>query len=217
MGVRVILADDHEIVRNGLRALLEREQDVEVVAEAQDGRTAADLVGKLSPDVVVMDISMPDLNGIEATRQITTKCPATRIIALSVHSDCRFVVEMFKAGASGYLVKDCAYEELIYAIHTVMQNRKYLSPRIAHVLVESCVQEVSRPDCSVYTALTPRQREVLQHISEGWSTKNIAAHLKLSVKTVEAHRRQIMNKLDIHNIAELTKFAIREGLTSLET
>lgn len=217
MSVKVLLADDHRIVRDGLRSLLEQQGDVDVVWEAQNGRDAVELAGNMSPDVVVMDITMPDLNGIEATRRILATNPSTHVIALSVHSDYRYVLEMFKAGASGYLIKDCAFEELVQAIRTVAKNRKYLSPAIANVVIEACLRLASKSDSSVYRVLTSRQREVLQLLGEGYSTKNISARLGMSHKTVESHRRQIMNRLGIHNIADLTKYAVREGLTSLET
>ncbi len=212
MSIGVLLADDHRIIRQGLRSLLEKQPDMEVVAEAENGRTAVQLARRLSPDVVVMDIAMPDLNGIEATQQIIAEAPGVKIVALSMHSDKRFVARMLKAGASGYLLKDCAFEELARAIRTVAVNQIYLSPGIAGVVVEDFVRHVSETDSS----LTPREREVLQLLAEGSSTKEIAARLQVSVKTVETHRRHIMEKLDIHTIAELTKYAIRQGLTSLE-
>lgn len=210
MSIRVLLADDHKIVREGLRSLLEKQHGIEVIAEAENGRTAVRLARKLSPDVVVMDIAMPDLNGIGATFQIIAESPGVKVIALSMHSDRRFVARMFKAGASGYLLKDCAFEELDRAINAVVANQIYLSPGIAGVVVEDFVSHL--PD----TDLTPRECEVLQLLAEGNGTKQIASRLHVSVKTIEAHRRQIMEKLGIHSIAELTKYAIREGLTSLE-
>lgn len=215
MGVRVIIADDHQIVRDGLRTLLEKQPEFDVVAETENGRATVYLAKKLLPDVIVMDIAMPDLNGIEATRQIVMEQPGTKIIALSMHSDKRFVSEMLKAGASAYLLKDCAFEELVTAIRTVMNNKVYLSPGIAGVVIENYLRQAPKAESSVFSILSDREREVLQLMAEGRTTKEIATHLNVSIKTVETHRMNIMTKLDIHSIAELTKYAIREGLTSL--
>lgn len=217
MSIRILLADDHKITREGLRSLLEKEPDMEVVAEAEDGRTTVSLVRELQPDVVIMDVSMPDLNGMEAARQIGSEFGNVKIIALSMHSDSLFVTEMLKSGASGYLLKDCAFEELARAIRVVVADQTYLSPSISGVVVNGYLHRVSRVDISGPQALTDREREVLQLVAEGKSTKEIALALHISVKTVETHRRQIMDKLDIHTVAELTKYAIRKGLTSLET
>jgi DNA-binding NarL/FixJ family response regulator len=214
--IRILLADDHKILRSGLRGLLEKEPGLKVVAEAEDGRTALDLTKKLSPDVVIMDISMPDLNGIEATRQITSNAPKTKIIILSVHSGQRLVAEVFKAGASGYLLKDCGFNEVFDAIRAVAAGETYLCPQVATVLRNDYLQRIVQADVPTASALSPREREVLQLMAEGKSTKEIAFTFKLSVKTVEVHRQRIMEKLDIHSIAELTKYAIREGLTSVE-
>jgi len=215
MALKVLLADDHKIVRDGLRTLLEKHDDIVVVGEAEDGREALQLSRKLQPDVVVMDIAMPDLNGIEAARQLLAEYPGIRIAALSMHSDKRFVSEMLKAGASAYLLKDCAFEELITAIRTIMTGKIYLSPGIAGVVIEDYIRKGSSVESSVFSLLSDREREVLQLMVEGRSTKEVAAHLNVSIKTVETHRTNIMTKLDIHSIAELTKYAIREGLTSL--
>ena len=217
MSIRILLADDHKITRQGLRSLLEKQQDMEVVAEAEDGRTAVRLVGELSPNVVIMDVTMPDLNGVEATRQIVGQSPDVKIIALSMHSDTLFVTEMLRSGASGYLLKDCAFEELSRAIHAVVAGKTYLSPSVSGVVVDDYLHRLSKADFSDSQVLTDREREVLQLLAEGKSTKQIALKLHISVKTVETHRRQMMNKLDIHTVAELTKYAIRKGLTSLET
>jgi DNA-binding NarL/FixJ family response regulator len=213
---RILIADDHRITRQGLRSLLEKESDMEVVAEAQDGRTAVELAKKLLPDVVIMDVSMPDLNGIEATRQIISRCKGVKIIALSMHSDTLFVTEMLKGGVSGYLLKDCAFEELAGAIRSVISGKTYLSPSISGVVVNGYLNRVAgfAPSRSV---LTDREREVLQMIAEGKSTKQTALKLHISVKTVETHRRQIMNKLNIFSVAELTKYAIRKGITTIES
>jgi len=214
--VKILLADDHQILRQGLRTLLEKERDVQVVAEAQDGRTAVRLAKELAPDMVIMDIGMPDLNGIEATRQIALEAPGVKIIGLSMFADRRFVVNMLKAGARGYLLKDCAFEELGRAIRVVMAHKIYLSPEIAHVVMQDLFYPASSREMSVFSVLTAREREVLQLMAEGNSTSQIANQLHVSVKTIETHRQQIMQKLNMHSVAQLTKYAIREGLTSVE-
>jgi len=216
MATRILLADDHKIIREGLRTLIEKQSDMKVVDEAEDGRTTVRLANELQPDVVIMDISMPDLNGIEAARQVSIDCPGMKIVALSMHSDRRFVIEMFKAGASGYMLKDCAFEELARAIRVVMANRIYLSPSISDKVVSEYIRNLPPEEESAFSALSHREREVLQVLAEGFSTKEIAAKLSVSTKTVETHRQNIMHKLSIFSIAELTKYAIREGLTSLE-
>jgi len=215
MKIRILLVDDHKIVRDGLRKLLEKEQALLVAGEAEDGRSAIKAVRELRPDVVIMDVAMPDLNGIEATRQLVADRPDLKIVALSTHSERKFVTEMLKAGAAAYLLKDCAFEELVTAIQTVVKGKIYLSPGIAGVVIENYVRNAPSVDKSVFSLLSDREREVLQLMSEGKTTKEIAAHLNVSIKTVETHRTNIMTKLDIHSIAELTKYAIREGLTSL--
>ena len=216
MSVRIILADDHKIMREGLRALLAKQKEIEVIAEADSGRGVIELCSQLHPDVVVIDISMPDLNGIDAARQITREAPDIKVIALSMHSDKKYVKEMLAAGASGYLLKDAAFEELGMAIATVLKNKTYLSPQITDTVVKDYVNENVPQDSIASTALSAREREVLQLIAEGKSTRDIAAKLYVSVKTIETHRKQIMDKLGLNSIAELTKYAIREGLTSVE-
>jgi DNA-binding NarL/FixJ family response regulator len=216
MSTKILLADDHKIIREGLRALLEKESDMEVVGEAQDGLTTIKLAKKLLPNIVIMDIGMPDMNGIDATRQIFSETQGIKVIALSMHSDRRFVLQMLKAGASGYLLKDSAFEELALAIKTVMAGQPYLSPKITDVVIKEYIVSLPKNEETVFTKITVREREVLQLLAEGKATKQIAAFLNVSVKTIETHRQQIMEKLDIHSIAELTKYAIREGLTSLE-
>lgn len=214
--IRVIIADDHQIVRDGLCSLLEKEPDLEVIAAVEDGRTTVRLVEELQPDVVIMDISMPGLNGIEATRKITRDFPNIKVIALSMHDDGRFVMNMLKAGASGYLLKDCAFKELAKAIHVVVRTGKsYLSPDITDVVVDSYVTGQSGPEPLLYTLLTHREREVLQLVVEGKTSSQIAEILYVSVKTVETHRTQLMHKLKINNLADLVKYAIKEGITSI--
>jgi DNA-binding NarL/FixJ family response regulator len=216
MSIKIILADDHKIMREGLRTLLDNQPDMEIVAEAGDGRATVELARKLSPDLIVMDTVMPDLNGIEATRKIMAENPAIKIIALSMHSDRQFVIEMLKAGAMGYMLRDCAFDELVYAINSVVNGHVYLSPKITTIVLKELIRNSTKEKPSPFLLLSNREREVLQLISEGKSTKDIALRLNVSVKTIETHRQQIMNKLDIHNIAELTKYAVREGLTPLE-
>jgi two-component system response regulator NreC len=217
MAIRVLVADDHNIMLAGLRSLLEKQENLEVVGEADNGRKALQMALEKKPDVVVMDVSMPDLNGIEATVQITERLPTTRVIALSMHSDKRFVLGMLRAGAAGYLLKDCASQELANAITQVAAGKKYLSPEITGVVIDDFLQGGNADNVDTVTAvLSAREREVLQLIAEGWSTKQIASHLYVSIKTIETHRRQIMKKLDLHTVADLTKYAIREGLTSVE-
>ena len=217
MSISVLIADDHKIMLAGLRSILEKQTDFEVVGEADNGRKAVQMAQEKKPDVVVMDVSMPDLNGIEATKQIIESLPETRVIALSMHSDKRFVMGMLRAGASGYLLKDCASQELANAIVQVAGGKKYLSPEITGVVIDDFLLGGSSEEVTTAASpLSPREREVLQLIAEGWSTKQIASHLYVSVKTIETHRRQIMRKLDLHAIADLTKYAIREGLTSIE-
>ena len=217
MSIRVLLSDNHRIVREGLRTLLEKEPDIEVVAEAEDGCSTLELVRELRPQVVVMDITMPNLNGMEATRQITNEVPGVKVLALSIHSDRQFVVGMLRAGATGYLIKDCASEELADAIRSVFTNQTYLSPRVADILRREYLHKESKVDTSVFSILTAREREVLQLMAEGKTTNEIASRLDVSVKTIETHRQHIMAKLNLHSLAELTKYAIREGLTSLES
>lgn len=218
MSLKIVLADDHQIVREGLRTLLEKNDNFQVVAEAGDGRTAVKHVDEYKPDLIVMDMMMPDLNGIEATRQIAARHPDIKIIALSMHSDKQLVKQMLKAGASGYVLKDCAVNELICAIQSVIKANIYLSPSINTMLLKEKVFEQGEfnSSSSVFALLSNREREVLQLIGEGKSTKEIAYALSVSVKTIETHRQQIMSKLNIHSIAGLTKYAIREGLTSLD-
>jgi two-component system, NarL family, response regulator NreC len=212
--IRILLADDHQIVRQGIRMLLEAEPDVQVIAEAPNGREALRLAQELSPDVIIMDITMPELNGIEATRQILSIIPGIKIIALSMNADSRFVLNMFQAGVSGYLLKECSQGELVKALRTVIKNKTYLGPEISDIVIKNFLMGPQSKHTSAFSSLTTREREVLQLLAEGKATRQIAENLYVSVKTVEAHRKQIMGKLGIRSVAQLTKYAIREGLTS---
>jgi two-component system, NarL family, response regulator NreC len=213
MSIRILLADDHVVLRHGLSKSLQAEPDMEVIGLAADGLTAVELARELSPDVIIMDIGMPDLNGIEATRQIVRQSPTVRIIALSMHSAKKFIMEMFKAGASGYLLKDCEYDELAVAVRTVASGKNYISPSISGLLVETCLTNDPKRKKDAFSALTGREREVLQLLTEGKTTKQTAARLHISPKTVEVHRLNIMKKLKIDNMAQLTKYAVQEGIT----
>lgn len=215
MKIRILLADDHQIVREGFRALLEREPDMEVIGEVDNGRDALEMATRLSPDIVILDISMPGLNGIEAARKIIDKRPATKVLGLSVHSEKRYIAEMLKAGASGYLLKRSSFKELITAIKAIHSGQMYLSPSIAGTVVEHYVRHQDQEQPSGASVLSAREREVLQLVAEGNSTKEIAKNLHVSARTVDAHRQRVMEKLDIHSIAELTRYAIREGITPL--
>jgi two-component system, NarL family, response regulator NreC len=214
MTIKVLIADDHQIVREGLRSMLEKEAGIKVVGEAEEGRTTLRLARELTPDVIIMDVAMPDLNGIEATRQIVAEFPAIKVIGLSMHDDRRFVLNMIKAGAKGYLLKDSAFKELAQAIRMVVANKTYLSSEIADIVVKDYLATSTPEDSSAFSLLSPREREVLQLIAEGKTTNQIGEHLHISIKTVDTHRAQLMAKLKVKGVAELTKFAIREGLTA---
>ncbi len=213
MSVKVLVADDHQILREGLVSLLAK-AGLTVVGEAADGRTVVQLARQLKPNVVIMDIAMPELNGIEATRQIVSEVPGVKIIALSMHADKHFVRGMLQAGASGYLLKYCASQELVQAIRAVLNHQMYLSPGITELVVEDF--KAATGDTSAFSVLSPREREILQLYAEGKISREIAGTLHISLKTVEAYRRQIMEKMDFKSFADLIKYAIREGLTSLE-
>lgn len=213
--MKILLVDDHKMMRDGLRAILEKE-NLEVVGEAASGREALAQARRLRPQVVVMDISMPDLNGIDATGKLLAELPGLKVIALSMNSDRRYVLAMFKAGAVGYLLKNAASEELIAAVRAVADDLTYVSPAIASLIVDDALDGKRAGQGPALRTLSPREREVLQLLAEGKSSKDIAGRLDIAVPTVETHRRQIMDKLGLRTIAELTKYAIREGLTSLE-
>jgi DNA-binding NarL/FixJ family response regulator len=213
MAPRILIADDHQLLRAGLRSLLE-EQGFEVIGESENGRGAVNLVRKLKPDVLIIDINMPILNGIEATRLLRKQAPDVKVLVLSMLSDSRSIFQALAAGASGYLLKDAAFDEMILALKAVVRGQTFLSPAIAHVVVQNAL--ASAP-ASVWKccSISGREREVLQLVAEGRPTREIAAVLFISVKTVETHRKQIMDKLNVRSIAELTKYAVREGVTSL--
>ena len=215
MSIRILVADDHKIVRDGLRILLEQQEDMEVVGEADNGRAAVELACTLAPNIAVLDIGMPDLNGIDATKKLAADAPLVKVIALSMHSDRRFVEGMLQAGAVGYLLKDCAFAELARAVRTVVAGQVYLSPAISGVLVSDYLNK-SAAAATPNDVLTDREREVLQLLAEGHGTKAVAARLHVSTKTIETHRQRMMTKLDLHSIAELTKYAVRAGITSLD-
>jgi two-component system, NarL family, response regulator NreC len=215
MSVRVLLVDDHRIMREGLCALFSGVPDIEVVGQAADGRTALDLVRTLAPDVVVMDVGMPELNGVEATRRIRAENERVKVIALSMHT--RYVHPMLEAGASGYVLKMAAHGELLQAVRAASSGGTYLSPEIAGQVVERSTSDHPDGNGSVYSRLGAREREVLQLVAEGKTSSETAKQMHISIKTVETHRRNIAQKLRLHGTAELTKYAVREGLTSLDS
>ena len=212
MTIKILLADDHKIVFDSLKSLLDRQPDMEVVGGAENGRVAVEQVHELKPDVVIMDVTMPNLNGIEATRQITGQYPEIKVVALSMHSDKQFVTGILSAGASGYLTKNCSFDELVKAVRLVAENKKYLCPDVTGIVIEESLSGASDKDSSAADLLTSREREILQLLAEGKTIKQIAEQLFLSIKTIYTHRDQIMKKLHVENMAELTKLALRDGL-----
>lgn len=212
---KIIIADDHKIVRDGLSSLIEKQPEMELLGQAKDGRETLAMVRSKQPDVVIMDISMPILNGIDATRAILEEFPDIRIIILSMHSDKRFITGALKAGASGYLLKECAFKELRQALKAVTRGQTYLSPTIAQTVVSEFRSHLDQFHSDEEEQLTTKEREVLQLIAEGHPTREIAERLFVSIKTVEARRRRIMEKLSIKSVPGLVKYAIREGLTEL--
>jgi len=212
----VLIADDHQIFREGLRALLQSQTDTEVLDEAADGHTIVKLTRKKRPSIVLMDVAMPGLNGIDATRKITSQDPEMKVLALSMHNDKRYVLEMLRAGAAGYLLKDCAFTELRQAIRTVLGGHIYLSPDVNDIFIRDYIGKESHTARNAVPVLGGREREVLQLLAEGANTKEIAQLLDISAKTVESHRKNLMDKLNLHTVAELTKYALREGLTTLD-
>jgi two-component system response regulator NreC len=211
--IRILLADDHTVMRNGLRLLLERQRNLTVVAEASDGRESVRLAEELSPDVVVMDIAMPNLNGIEASRQIMASNPDIAIVILSMHSDESYVIRALKAGARAYLLKDSAEGDLIAAIHAITDGKSFFSPAISRILVEDYMRQLEQKHVEdTYELLTAREREILQLLAEGKTNKEVAAMLNLSIYTVETHRTHILQKLNLHNVPELILYAVRKGI-----
>lgn len=213
--MKVLIAEDHKLMAEGLCALINSRPDLDLVGVAHDGRAAVKLASQLTPDIVLMDIGLPKLNGLEATRQISNQCRGVKIMALSMHSEKRYVEGMIKAGATGYMVKDCMFDELSQAIDIVADGKTWLCRSVAGTVLDNYFENLRHNRSSAGTTLTNREREVLQLIAEGRNTKEIAGDLNVSIKTVETHRRQVMNKLEIHSVAKLTKYALREGLTSL--
>ena len=211
----VLLVDDHTLMREGLRTLLGRNDDLHIVGDAENGRIALDMVKELSPQIVLMDVGMPELNGVEATIQIMAAAPETRVIGLSVHADRHYVIQMLRAGAAAYVLKNAGIAILDEAIRAVLDGQQYLCPNIAKTVIDEAVSGSSPTKPSAWSVLSAREREVLQLLAEGNTSKQIGASLFLSVKTIETHRRELMRKLDLHTVAELTKYALREGLTTL--
>jgi DNA-binding NarL/FixJ family response regulator len=214
VALEILITDDHTLFRQGLRSLLESE-GFRVTGEAADGRTAVKLARQLQPAAVIIDISMPGLNGIDATKQIRHDSHGVKVIVLSMRSDSRAVLDAFAAGACAYLLKEAAFEEVVVALRVVLQGKTYLSPAIAHVVVRNSVERWSAKPGAARRGISGREREILQLVAEGRSSREMAASLYVSMKTIETHRKQIMDKLNLHSIAELTKYAIREGVTSL--
>jgi DNA-binding NarL/FixJ family response regulator len=213
--LRILLADDHTVMRTGLRALLERQPNLEIVGESENGRNTIELAASLKPDVVVMDIGMPVLNGIEATKTIVTDQPGTAVIILSMHADESYVMRALKAGARGYLLKDSAPADLLSAIQAVSQNKSFFSPKVSRILAEDYVRVLKQKGgVDSYDLLTSREREILQLLAEGKANKEVATTLNISPYTVETHRKHILEKLNLHNPAELILYAVRKGIIS---
>ena len=213
--IRILLADDHTVMRRGLRLLLEQQADFQVVGEADDGRQAVDLAASLHPAVAVLDIGMPLLNGIEATRQIIAGDPAIAVVVLSMHSDETYVLRALKAGAKGYLLKNSAEADLIQAVRAVAEGKSFFSPAIGRMLLEDYMRQVAKREVEdSYDLLTPREKEILQLVAEGKTNKEVANLLKLSLYTVESHRGNILEKLNLHSVPELILYAVRKGIIS---
>lgn len=214
MTIRILIADDQQLFREGLRALIEQESDMAVVAEAETGRQAIEMAMDKKPDLIVMDINMPDLNGIDATQTISSELPDIKLIALSIHSTRKFVSGMLKAGAAGYIVKHCAFEELALAIRTVSEGKPYLCTEILGMVMDGFVSSSTPEPATVFSVLSVREREVMQLVAEGLTSEEIASRLCISVKTVSTHRRHIMKKLNLKNQTDIVRYAISEGLIS---
>jgi DNA-binding NarL/FixJ family response regulator len=216
MAIKILIADDHRILRQGICSLIKECSDMQVVGEADNGLMAVEMTRELRPDVVVMDVAMPGLNGIEATRKIKDEMPEIKVLALTVHAEREFVLDMIKAGASGYMLKECAFDELVNAIKTLIAGQSYLSPQIASIILNGIAKngglKIVAGDHVIFTL---RENQILQLLTGGESAKQIATEVGLSVKTIEAIRRHVMEKAAVNNLADLTKFAIREGLTKV--
>jgi DNA-binding NarL/FixJ family response regulator len=218
MNIKILIVDDHGIVREGLRLLFEQEDDLEVVAEASDGRQAVEAAGKLRPDIVLMDVTMPKLNGIDAAKKIIDEYPNVKVVALSAHCNKSFIADMLRAGVSGYILKDGMADELIRGIQVVIAGEQYLSPKVARIVIAEYITDHQSQSCmSLTSKLTTKERELIQLLAENKSNKEAARLLHVSIKTVDTRRRTAMGKLGITGIADLTKFAIREGLTTLDS
>ncbi len=215
MPVKILFVDDHEVFHECLKTLLEDGSRYRMVGAASDGRSAVLMARDLKPDVVIMDVTMPVLNGIEATRQIVSDNPGIKVVALSSHADRRFILAVLKAGARGYVVKESAFSEVLQSIDAVLEGKMYLSPRITSLVIDDLLAGIEEEDASILSRLSEREREVLQMLAEGQGVKTIAEKLNLSPKTIETHRTQLMRKLEVTSLADLTKIALREGLTSL--
>ena len=215
MTIKILLADDHKIMRDGMNLLMQREGDLKVVAEANNGEEAVELALKTRPDVILMDINMPGMDGIEATTRILTELPGAKVIALTSHTEGKMVQEMFRAGALAFLGKNCSNQEILNAVRSVMDEKYYISEEMTGKVIEDFVLQHMPQIAEISEKLTNREKEVLRLIAEGYSTKKIADTLNLSSKTVGAHRENLMKKLDLHNVAQLTRYAIQKGLISL--
>jgi DNA-binding NarL/FixJ family response regulator len=213
--IRILLADDHTLMRSGIRALLEDEPDLTVIGEAEDGRSAVAQACKLGPDLVIMDIAMPLLNGLEATRQIRQQCPHVRVLILSMHDNEEYIRQVLEAGAMGYILKDAAARELISAIRSVYRGEAVLSPAVTRLVIEDYLRWGGTRPQAESDGLSPREREVLQLIAEGYTNKQIAEILSISIKTVQAHRNNLMGKLDLHDRGELIKYAIQKKIIEI--
>lgn len=215
MSVSIIIVDDHLIFRQGLKEIIHLNPGFSVIGETDNGAHAIELVKKIKPNIVIMDIHLPDINGIEVTEKICSVSPCTKVIGLSVYHSKNIILNMLRAGASGYLTKECTSEQIINSIRTVLENRIYLSDNISNLFIKDSISLLAKKEKTAFSILSSREREILRMISEGHTTKEIAHALKISIKTVDVFRSKIMKKLCIYSIAELTKYAVREGITSL--
>ncbi len=217
MNIRVVIADDHQIVREGLKSMLEAKQDITVAGMAGNGVEAVRLALELRPDVVVMDVRMPELSGIEATRRIVAEAPGVKVLMLTMESDRRYIVDSLDAGASGFVLKEAAFEELEDAIRSVADGQTYIGPKVTQLILHDYLERIPDRLPLTFSTLTNRERELVQMIADGANSKEMAQKLGVSVKTIEVHRHNIMNKLDLYSTAAITKYAVREGLSSVNT